>query len=232
MADIVVSTSGTTGLAKEVILTPEIMAARVAVTDKANGKNIADCKVLLVAKATMSSSFQRYKAWADAKGKKIITDITFDKAVDVIKKEKVDAIIAGPGYLVAVAKLFEKTGQSANLRQAVSGHSSMPRMQALYIQKWLAKDLQVGYGCTEIGTVCSGTAEEVADIEGCVGKPVEGVIVEIVDGDVIRIKSPTMVTSYDDYPEMDAVHFRDGWFYPGDRGYFTQDGRLVITKTR
>ena len=232
MADIVVSTSGTSGLSKEVVLTPEIMAARVAMTEKANGKNIADCKVLLVAKSTMSSSFQRYKAYADAKGKKVITDVTFDKVVDVIKNEGVDCIIAGPGYLVAVAKLFEKTGKSAGLKQAVSGHSSMPRLQALYIQKWLSKDLQIGYGCTEIGTVCSGTAEEVADKEGCVGKPVEGVTIEIVDGDVIRIKSSTMVTGYDDYPEMDAANFKDGWFYPGDKGYFTQDGRLVITKTR
>lgn len=232
MADIIVSTSGTSGLAKEVVLTPEIMAARVAMTEKANGKNIADCKVLLVAKSTMSSSFQRYKAWADSKGKKVITDVTFDKVVDVIKNEGVDCIIAGPGYLVAVAKLFEKTGQSANLKQAVSGHSSMPRLQAVFIQKWLTKDLQIGYGCTEIGTVCSGTAEEVADTEGCVGKPVEGVTVEIVDGDTIRIKSPTMVTSYEDYEEMDAINFKDGWFYPGDKGYFTKDGRLVITKTK
>lgn len=232
MTDIVVSTSGTSGLAKEVILTPEIMAARVAMTEKANGKNIADCKVLLVAKSTMSSSFQRYKAWADANNKKVVTDVTFDKVADVIKKENVDAIIAGPGYLVAVAKLFEATGKSANLKQVVSGHSAMPRLQALYIQKWLSKDLQVGYGCTEIGTVCSGTAEEVADTEGCVGKPVEGVTVEIVDGDVIRIKSSTMVSGYDDYVEMDALHFKDGWFYPGDKGYFTKDGRLVITKNR
>jgi long-subunit acyl-CoA synthetase (AMP-forming) len=233
MADIIVSTSGTSGLAKDIVLTPEIMAARVAITDKANGKNIADCKVLIVAKATMSSSFQRYKAWADAKGKKIITDVTLNKVVEVIKNEKVDAIIAGPGYLVAVAKEFEKLGHSANLKQAVSGHSAMPRLSALYIQKWLSKDLQVGYGCTEIGTVCSGTAEEVAEAEGCVGKPVDGVTVEIVDGDVIRIKSPTtMVTKYEDYAEMDAIYFKDGWFYPGDKGYFTKSGKLVITETR
>jgi long-subunit acyl-CoA synthetase (AMP-forming) len=232
MADIVVSTSGTSGLSKQITLTPEIMAARIAMTEKANGKNIADCKVLCVAKSNSSSSYQRYKAWADSKGKKIITDVLIGNAVETFKREGVDALIAGPGYLKAVAQQFEKTGKSAGLKQAVSGHSSMPRLDAIYIQKWLAKDLQIGYGCTEIGTVCSGTAEEVADVEGCVGKPVEGVTVEIVDGDTIRIKSPTMATEYVDYAEQDAINFKDGWFYPGDRGYFTQDGRLVITKTR
>lgn len=56
---------------------------------------------------------------------------------------------------------------------------------------------------------------------------------EIVNGDEIRIKSEaTMVTEYVDDPVMTAKHFKDGWFYPGDRGYFTKDGRLVITKNR
>jgi long-subunit acyl-CoA synthetase (AMP-forming) len=174
----------------------------------------------------------RYKAWAEQNNKKIVEPVSSDKIVDTFKNESVDALIGAPGLLKLVAQLFEKTGQSANLKQVVSGHATLNRSDALYIQKWVSKDLQVGYGCTEIGTVCSSTAEEVADIPGCVGKPVEGVTVEIVDGDNIRIKSPTMVTSYVDYEEMDALHFKNGWFYPGDKGYFTKDGRLVITKNR
>jgi long-subunit acyl-CoA synthetase (AMP-forming) len=109
----------------------------------------------------------------------------------------------------------------------------MNRKDAVYIQKWLGKDLQVGYGATEIGTICTGTAEEIADTPGCVGFPLPGVQVEIVDGNVIRIKSEsTMITEYIDNPQKTAEHFRDGWFYPGDKGYFTKDGRLVITKNR
>jgi long-subunit acyl-CoA synthetase (AMP-forming) len=228
MADIVVSTSGTGGLAKEAVLTPEIMAARVAVTDKANGKNIADCKVIYVAKSASSSSFQRYKAWADSKGKKIIDNVPPEKIVATFKKESVDCLIGVPGLLKFIASLYEKTGKPAGLKQVVSGHAKMDRLDGVYVQKWLGKDLQIGYGSTEIGTICSGTFEEVSDIEGCVGKPVEGVTVEIDNGE-IRIKSPTMIAGYDDFPEADAVHFRDGWFYPGDLGYFTKDGRLVIT---
>lgn len=232
MTDIVVSTSGTTGLSKQAILTPEIMAARVALIDKSNGKNIANCKVIYVAKASMSSSYQRYKAWADAKGKKLVENVAADKIVETFKTERVDCLIGVPGFLKLVASLFEKTGQPAGLKQVVSGHSSLSREDGVYIQRWLSKDIQVGYGATEIGTICSGTFEEVSDIEGCVGKPVEDVTVEIVDGGDIRVKSPTMITEYLDYPEMDVVHFRDGWFYPGDKGYFTKDGRLVITKKR
>ena len=233
MTNIVVSTSGTSGLSKQAILTPELMAARVETTSKANGKNIADCNAIYVGAAVMASSFQRYKAWADANGKKIVNGVSADKIVETFKAENVDCLIGTPGFLKLVASLFEKTGKSAGLKQVVSGHARLNRFDGLYIQRWLGQDLQVGYGSTEIGTICSGTFEEVSDIDGCVGKPIEGVTVEIVNTNEIRIKSEnTMVTSYIDYEEMDAVHFKDGWFYPGDKGYFTKDGRLVITKNR
>jgi long-subunit acyl-CoA synthetase (AMP-forming) len=229
----IVSTTGTTGTPKRMELTAEILQARVNLTNIAKGKNIANCKVIHVGMSEKSSAFARFKEWGNQTGKKIIGIIPIDEIIETIENEKIDAINAAPAYLVRVAQLFEATGQSANLKQVISGHASMSRKDAVYIQKWLGKDLQVGYGATEIGTICTGTAEEVADIPGCVGFPLPGIQVEIVNGDEIRIKSEsTMVTEYIDNPEMTAKHFKDGWFYPGDKGYFTRDGRLVITKNR
>lgn len=230
---VIVTTSGTTGKPKRIELTEDILRARADLTTIAKGKNIADCKVIHVGMSEKSSAFARFKEWGDQTGRRIIGLIALDKMVETIINEQVDCINAAPGYLVRVAQLFEQIGQPANLKQVVSGHAKMNRKDAIYIQKWLGRDLQVGYGCTEIGTVCTGTAEEIAEIPGCVGKPLPGVQVEIVNGDVIRIKSEsTMVTEYIDNPEKTAEHFRDGWFYPGDRGYFTKDGKLVITKNR
>ena len=230
---IIASTTGTTGNPKSVELTEEILQARVDLTTVAKGKNIANCKVIHVGMSERSSAFARFKEWGEQTGKKIIGIIPYDKIVEKFAKENVDGINAAPGYLIAVAKLFQATGKSANLKQVVSGHATMNRSDAIFIQTWLGKDLQVGYGATEIGTICTGTAEEVADTPGCVGKPLPGIQVEIVNGDEIRIKSPsTMVTEYIDNPQATAKHFRDGWFYPDDKGYFTKDGRLVITKNR
>lgn len=229
----IVTTSGTTGTPKRVELTPEILKARADLTTVAKGKNIADCKVIHVGMSESSSAFARFKEWGDKTGKTIIGLIPIDQMVSTIRRLNIDAINAAPAYLVRVAQLFEATGQSANLKQVISGHATMSRKDAIYIQKWLGKDLQVGYGATEIGTICTGTAEEVADVPGCVGFPLPGIQVEIVNGDEIRIKSEsTMVTEYIDNPEMTAKHFKDGWFYPGDKGYFTKDGKLVITKNR
>jgi long-subunit acyl-CoA synthetase (AMP-forming) len=232
MADIIASTSGTTGkYSKQIVITPEMMKLRVDMTDIGKGKNITDCNVVYVAKATSSSSFQRWKAWGEARNKKILSAVPNSKVIETFEKEKVDAVDGATGYLVQLAKIFEEAGKFANLKQVISGHTPMGRNDATYIQTWLGKDLQIGYGCTEIGTVASGSAEEVLDVEGCVGKPLEGIIVEIEAGN-IRIKSPTMAESYVDYAEIDSLHFRNGWFYPGDQGYLTQDGRLVIIKTR
>ena len=229
----IVSTTGTTGTPKRIELSKEVLQARADLTTIAKGKNIADCQVIHVGMSEKSSAFARFKEWGDQNDKKIIGIIPLDQIVEIFQSENVDAINAAPAYLVRVAQLFEATGQSANLKQVVSGHATMNRKDAIYIQKWLGKDLQVGYGCTEIGTVATGTSEEIADTPGCVGKPLPGVQVEIVDGDTIRIKSEsTMVTEYIDNPEMTAKHFKNGWFYPGDKGYFTKDGRLVITKNR
>ena len=229
----IVSTTGTTGTPKRIELSKEVLQARADLTTIAKGKNIADCQVIHVGMSEKSSAFARFKEWGDQNDKKIIGIIPLDQIVEIFQSENVDAINAAPAYLVRVAQLFEATGQSANLKQVVSGHATMNRKDAIYIQKWLGKDLQVGYGCSEIGTVATGAAEEIADTPGCVGKPLPGVRVEIVDGDTIRIKSEsTMVTEYIDNPEMTAKHFKDGWFYPGDKGYFTKDGRLVITKNR
>jgi long-subunit acyl-CoA synthetase (AMP-forming) len=230
---VIVKTTGTSGSPKRVELTEEILQARVDLTTIAKGKNIADCQVIHVGMNERSSAFARFKEWGDQTGKKIIGLIPLDQMVNTILRERVDAINAAPAYLVRVAQLFEATGYSANLKQVISGHATMRRKDAVYIQKWLGRDLQVGYGATEIGTICTGTAEEVAEVDGCVGFPLPGIQVEIVDGDVIRIRSEsTMITEYIDNPELTAKHFKDGWFYPGDRGYFTKSGKLVITKNR
>jgi long-subunit acyl-CoA synthetase (AMP-forming) len=230
---VIVKTSGTTGSSKRVELSAEILQARVDLTTIAKGKNIADCQVIHVGMNEKSSAFARFKEWGDQTGKKIIGLIPLNQMVNTILTENVDAINAAPAYLVRVAQLFEATGQSANLKQVISGHATMRRKDAAYIQKWLGKDLQVGYGATEIGTICTGTAEEVAEMDGCVGYPLPGIQVEIIDGDVIRIKSEsTMITEYIDNPELTSKYFKDGWFYPGDKGYFTKSGKLVITKNR
>jgi len=71
-----------------------------------------------------------------------------------------------------------------------------------------------------------------------VGLPTGSIRLEIVDalGEVlpagqtgeIRVRGPGVVTAYLDNPEASANSFRDGWFHPGDLGYLTPRGALVL----
>ncbi|HHS82782.1 MAG TPA: long-chain fatty acid--CoA ligase [Devosia sp.] len=45
----------------------------------------------------------------------------------------------------------------------------------------------------------------------------------------IRVRNGYLAPGYLDSPEAEAGTFRDGWFYPGDRGLWTTDGNLVVT---
>lgn len=93
------------------------------------------------------------------------------------------------------------------------------------------------YGSTEGGIITARPATVGADARN-VGVPFPGVLVEIVDeaGEVvdapavgeIRYRSPELVERYYRNPEATADSLRDGYFYPGDRGHFTEAGELMI----
>ena len=229
---VIATTSGTTGTPKIMEFSEELLKARTELTALGKGAKISECKVIHVAYTPSSSAFKKFEEWAKLNDKKIIGLIPANKIIETFEKEGVDAIDGSPGYLVTIAKMFETIGKSANLKQAITARAKLNRADAIFIQKWLSPNLQVCYGTSETSQVSSGTAEQIADIDGCVGFILPDAQVEIVDGDVIRIKTPVMITEYVDDPVETAKHFKDGWFYPGDRGYITKDNRLVITKNR
>ncbi len=78
------------------------------------------------------------------------------------------------------------------------------------------------------------------DVVSC-GAPVDGAEVAIVDDDGaplpedrvgrVRVRSPSLMTSYLDLPEETAEVMREGWLDTGDLGYL-RDGRLRITGRR
>lgn len=97
--------------------------------------------------------------------------------------------------------------------------------------------VQVVYGTDECGIVAAIAAEKRQGNDE-VGPPLPWVEVEIVDtqgcrlpvgqsGDV-RIRGGGVISGYlDDGPAV-AQRFRDGWFYPGDRGFLSPEGMLHL----
>ena len=97
------------------------------------------------------------------------------------------------------------------------------------------------YGSTEAATTATRIigAADIGDMTPSVGRAVAGVQVEIVEPDgvrlpagqegIVRIRTPSQVSSYIGDPELSAAAFRAGWFHPGDLGVLSADGELRIT---
>lgn len=56
----------------------------------------------------------------------------------------------------------------------------------------------------------------------------DGTLAAPLEEGVVRIRNGYLAAGYLDAPEATAKAFRDGWFFPGDRGLWDTDGVLVI----
>jgi acyl-coenzyme A synthetase/AMP-(fatty) acid ligase len=95
------------------------------------------------------------------------------------------------------------------------------------------------YGATEVGAIATADARAIVDVAGAAGHVLPDAEAQIVDlsgkplspgtEGIVRIRTAQAVTGYYGDPATSALVFRDGWFYPGDFGYLTEAGLLVIT---
>lgn len=141
-----------------------------------------------------------------------------------------------------IERILNKLNQNeidffSKLKVLVLGGSKVSNNLIKRINESLTKNLYIRYATNEIGTICYGFGKDISLISGLVGKNLDGVNVEIVDKDLnklsngetglIRIKSPGVIDGYLNDDEATKKAFKDGCFYPGDIGKFTEDGQLI-----
>lgn len=94
----------------------------------------------------------------------------------------------------------------------------------------IATELIESYGTNEVGSICTIGPDST-------GVVVPGVTVEIVDENdkpvigqsgQVRVMSHGAVTGYEDDPDATARMFRNGWFYPDDRGRMSDTRTLKL----
>jgi acyl-coenzyme A synthetase/AMP-(fatty) acid ligase len=101
----------------------------------------------------------------------------------------------------------------------------------------LTQKVAIGYGSMESNALCRASYADLEVHEDSVGFPVPGVSVKIVLADgqvaprgekgVIGIQSDMCINGYLLDDALNAKHFKDGWFYPGDVGTLTDSGMLL-----
>ncbi|WP_170357334.1 AMP-binding protein [Ruegeria arenilitoris] len=119
------------------------------------------------------------------------------------------------------------------LRSVASGGEPLGAEMLAWGQRAFGLTINEFYGQTECNMVVSSCAEEFPARPGCIGRPVRGHEVAVIDaagnptdteGDVaIRRGSASMLLEYWNNPQATAEKFRSDWLITGDRGVWEGD---------
>ena len=110
-------------------------------------------------------------------------------------------------------------------RLLVSGSAPLPAPDFLAIEELSGQRIAERYGLTETLIVTAvGAADERRP--GCVGTPLPGVELQLLDEGEIAVRGPSLFSGYLNGPEP------DGWFKTGDMATREPDGQLRIVGRR
>ncbi len=155
---------------------------------------------------------------------------TPEACADVVARGEARNVFFPPTAL----RMLKAADQSIpGLRSIASGGEPLGAEMLAWGQQSFGLTINEFYGQTECNMVVSSCAEDFPVRPGCIGKPVPGHEVAVIDedgnptsdeGDVaIRRGSGSMLLEYWNRPEETAQKFRGDWLITGDRGVWEGD---------
>ena len=147
-----------------------------------------------------------------------------------------------PLHVLFYNTLYKKIKKAVGLdkiRASISGGGALSMQDELFYDA-IGVNLRIGYGLTETAPVL--TLRNVGDKNflGCVGSPVEGTDLKVVDPTTFKplpvfskglviVKGPQIMKGYyKDEESTRKVMTEDGYFITGDLGWLTKDNNLVL----
>lgn len=168
----------------------------------------------------------------------ILQKHNFNESIKILKYYKISILFSNAFYIEKVLQSLPLN--SNHLLDSIKislGTASVSLELRKRIKNLLTDNLIIRYGTNECNPICIASNDDVCLEEGIVGKPLQGIELEIVDNNdnkkkaneigFIRVKSPCMIKSYLDDEVASKRAFRNGWFYPGDIGKLNQNGQLI-----
>jgi long-chain acyl-CoA synthetase len=226
-------TSGTTGHRKVVALSEPILLERV----KARSGVFEPQKILTPMPLGASVGFNN-ALLALVRGMPLLVAKSNEEALYLIEQQDIESFYGSPAQILGLLRTVATKGtRPAKLSVVKSTGGPLSPMLIRGVRQWLCPLLVNEYGATETGSaaICLPAESDDATITGL---PLPGCEIEIVDaahrpiahGDegTVRIRTPYMAQAYHGNATQTAESFRDGFFYPGDRGRWGPDGRLVL----
>lgn len=231
---LLISGSGTTGQPRLIPYTHSVMQRRIESRRKLYGLK-EDDRLMVLSPLHFQASINRILTAIFNGGTGIIWSQN-DSAARAIMSSSPNILHLSVFYAEMI--LGEKESESwldfSNIRIVSIGSSTISEDLRKRLCENLHASLHIIYGTNEMSPISVARPEDLIAAPGCVGRPVEGVQVEILDeagtplgsGQVgrLRVKSDAQIAGY--LHERDGEAFRDGWFYPGDLAMWSEDGQL------
>jgi acyl-coenzyme A synthetase/AMP-(fatty) acid ligase len=236
----IILTSGTTGDPKGVAFTHRMVAERTATNDYVFGSRFPACARIYCDLPESSAPgfwFLIHTLWRG--GTFFFPGETFEVTADMFEEHGVQCVVASPSGLELLLRKYEQyPSLQAEFETMIVLGDVLPRSLSERVRARISSHIISDYGSTEAQTTATAPAQLIHETAGAVGYVVPNVTLEIVsDADealphgvegIVRIKSPFVAKGYVGDAEASAKSFRNGWFYPGDRGILDAANLLCI----
>jgi O-succinylbenzoic acid--CoA ligase len=232
-AELLISTSGSTGEPKQVMLSEANLEAAALASRSRIPLEPGDVWLNCLSLQHIGGISIFYRC-AEA-GATVLLHDKFDakRVREDMERFCVTHISLVPAML---ARLLEAGPPPARLKYALTGGGPLSASLAQRAQQagW---PVCPTYGMSEAASQVATLAALPPDWrEGMVGPPLPGISVDIVDENGlpsqdegrIRVRGPGVMTGYANAAGESGHGLLDGWFLSGDRGYFDAHGNLVV----
>jgi acyl-coenzyme A synthetase/AMP-(fatty) acid ligase len=230
--------SGTTGRPKAISISVKALNHKIGTC--ALTLNFAAWDRLMCLPALAGDFGFKYAAHVLRAGKTLLIAKSANSILVMMSVYRADVLVASPQQLRdLVAEQKKSSIQCTSLRLIRSGGSLLTRELLLQVRARLCNLVVNGFGSAEAGTAAVALADSLMEINGAIGFIEPDVDIEAVDEQdrvlsagvegIIRMRTPALGAPYPPGRADAHAGFRDGWFYPGDRGRIMPNGMLVLT---
>lgn len=230
--------SGTTGRPKALSLTVRAFHEFLANYHSAIGLGSWD-RLLSLPGLTSAWGFT-LAAHALFAGKTLLRALTPRDTLQMIAVYGAEALVTSSQQLrELVREQTQAPVACPSLRVIMTAGGLISRSLMLEARARLCNTIVNQYGSSEAGSTAYALADQLENVEGATGYVVPGAEVEVVDENnnrlppntdgILRVRVDWQAQPFPPgSPEADT-DFRDGWFYPGDRGRMMPDGLLILS---
>jgi acyl-coenzyme A synthetase/AMP-(fatty) acid ligase len=229
--------SGTTGYPKAIGFTVKDIEARLNAYSL-RAANVAWDRMLCLPGLSTNYGFS-FALVALTQGKTLGFAASARETLQMIPRYTMDLMVASTQHLRDLIDAQSPLPVALpSLRVVHVGGNVMSQTFLAKARAQICSQIICAYGSTEAGTVAHAPSEMMQGIEGAVGIVAPWAEVQAVDGrgavlprgqtGNIRIRAEGQGRTYGKSAGGKDDNFKDGWFYPGDRGTVTAAGMLVI----